>query len=219
MVEIVRDDLAAILKVESENQQRLALLDAPQRNPDDWALDVFLERSDPWEMFPLGSSTDEADPKPKPPPIVNVWFDEDTFDRRGNVVESQATTAIFHVDCYGYGRTRETDTGHEAGDRLAVFEAMRAARLVRNILMSAAYTYLGRQGTIAGRWLKSRKLIQPGGENGAVDNVVAVRLTFEVSFKEEAPQFEGQPLELIASSVLRAGDGRVLLQANYPHTP
>ena len=133
--EIVRDQIAAILKLESANQQVLA--DTAGKNPADWDMRVFVERSNPWEQFLDEESKDRS-------PLINVWFDTSTFPQgRGNTVERQNSESIFNIDCYGYGRSTDNpEGGHEPGDLLAALEAQKAVRLARNIIMAAEYTYL-----------------------------------------------------------------------------
>ena len=48
--EIVRDQIAAILKTEITSQIALATT-AGKPNPDDWKLRIFSERANPWEQF------------------------------------------------------------------------------------------------------------------------------------------------------------------------
>ena len=134
--EIIRDQIAAILTTEIASQQALAT--AAAKDPDEWKLRIFTERSNPWEQY---LNNPEADPSP----IVNVWFENDKFDPSGsNIDERQKTEAVYNIDCYGYGVSEDVIAGgHKPGDREAAFEVQKALRLVRNILMAAEYTYLG----------------------------------------------------------------------------
>ena len=109
--EIVRDQIAAILATEIANQQTLA--SQAGRNPDEWKVRVFSERSNPWDQF----QNDPADRSP----LVNVWYDNSTFPlNTSNVVEKQKGEGVFNLDCYGYGKSADDPTGGHLGDRPAI---------------------------------------------------------------------------------------------------
>lgn len=208
--EIIRDQIAAILASESASQQTLA--DQADKNPNDWKLRVFTERSNPWEQL-LNEQTDKT-------PIVNVWFDNSNFDpSASNIVERQKTEGIFNIDCYGYGlATDDPSCGHNPGDKEAAFTAHRAVRLVRNILMSADYTYLGLRGVVWGRWPDSITSLQPQIDGRQMQQLVAVRLAFRVVFNEFSPQISGQDLEFVSIDVMRTEDGEIVVEADYDYT-
>ncbi len=212
-VEIVRDEIAAILVTEVAAQMALATLAA--KDPNDWKLRIFTERSNPWEQW-LNNQDDRS-------PIVNIWIDGAAYDRgASNVSERQKTEATFNIDCYGYGRSRSDGAaGHIPGDQEAALEVQRALRLVRNILMAATYTYLGLRGLVWSRWPQSMTIFQPQMDGQTVQQVVGARLAFRVEFNEFSPQVEAQILELVAVDVIRAEDGEILLEADYayPLTP
>lgn len=212
--EIVRDTVAQILADESASQQALALAEIPPEDPDLWKIDVYSERANPWEKW-LNSpvSSDVA-------PIVNVWFDADTFDQgHGGVVDGQAAVGVFNVDCYGFACSRDDGgAGHVAGDEQAAREAQRAAKLVRNILMSSEYTYLGLRGMVSRRWLRSRTSFQPAQDSRTVQKIVAVRLSYEVKYLETSPQYVGENGELVSVELKRNSDGQVLAQLDYQAT-
>lgn len=211
--ELVRDTIAAILLVEQDGQQALARADG--KNPEDWRLRVFLERTSPWDEFvgatPDGETIDAA-------PIVNVLFENAESDASSsNTIERQKNTGTFFIDCYGYGVSRETDAGHLTGDEVAALEAQRAARLVRRILMAGKYNYLGLRGTVWRRWPGKKEALFPPREQNAAQHVKAVRVPLLVDFNELSPQVEGTPLALIAVTVKRADNGELtLFEANYP---
>lgn len=221
--EIVRDQIAAILKVESENQVALART-AGKPDPAQWALRVFVERSNPWEAF-QDDDEDERFRRVDRTPIVNVWFQRATFDKnRGDAVKTQAATpGIFNIDCYGCGVARDRSTGHDAGDELAAREAQRAVRWCRNILMSAQYFRLGfprsTTGIVLGRWPDSIEAFQPKQDERSVQQIDAARFALAVEFNEYSPQVVGQPLEIVASEVTRGVGGEVLLRTQINFTP
>lgn len=209
--EIVRDQIASALATEQANQVALATA-AGEPDPNLWALKVYAERSNPWEQA-LNDPTART-------PIVNVWYDNSTFNESAsNVIERQATTAEYNIDVYGFGLSQADGAGHKAGDRDAALEMARAVRLVRNILMSAQYTYLGlARGIVWQRWVRSITSLQPQLENATVQQVVAARISFSVEFNEYSPQFTPEVLETLALDIKRAEDGEIIAQAEYDYT-
>lgn len=207
--EIIRDTIAQILADESANQEALAT--AAGEDPDEWKLRVFIERSNPWEQWLTPSTpTDKS-------PVVNVWYDSSTFDKASsNTIERQTTDGRFNIDCYGYGVSASDGTGHTPGDEAAALKAQQAVRLVRNILMSGQYTYLGLRGTVWQRWVQSITVSQPQQGSTPAVQVVGARLQLTVRFSEFSPQVEPQILEAVAIDITRADDGRVLAQVEYP---
>lgn len=210
-VELVRNQIAAILALESTAQVALAIA-AGKPAPDLWTLRVYQERANPWEAFP--SQTCDTSP------VVNVWLDTVTFETSSsNIVERQKASAIINVDCYGYGVSADDgDLGHLAGDRNAAEAAQRAVRLVRNILTSAKYTYLGLRGLVWRRWVESITMMQPqqGGQN--VHHVTAGRVSLKIEFNEFSPQFPLETLELLTIDVHRTEDDQIIVEADYDYT-
>jgi hypothetical protein len=199
-VEIVRDQIAAILAVELANQAALGLELPPL---------VFSERADPWGQFIAAV--------PNMPPILNVWFDSATFDESSsNVVERQAMHAVYNIDCYGAAVSQdEGGDGHKPGDLEAALEAQRAYRLARNILMAGHYTYLGLRGLVWKRFPQTVSMFQPQLDNKASPRIVAARLALQVQFNELSPQVTGEPIESLLLEVKRQETGQVLLRAEY----
>lgn len=206
---VVADQIASILLLETAHQQELAL--QAGQDPNLWKLRVFQRRSEPWAVF---QETPEK-PAEDTSPIVNITLDNKRADRsRSNVVERQTVSAIYNLDCYGYGTAGASETGHDAGDELAEDAVYNAAALVENILMAGTYTYLGLRGTVGLRWIESTTIFRPQLDNQAIQHVIGARVALQVDFNEFSPQVVGQPLELIALTVKRPG-GQVLLQAEY----
>lgn len=205
--EIIRDKLAEILLEESTKQQELAVTEA--KDPNLWKLRIFSERADPWDEF--------GGENPDTTPLVNIWWASSNDDEKAsNVVERQRVVGTFHLDCYGYGVSAETSEGHTSGDESAALEAQRAARLVRNILMSAQYCYLGMRGVVGRRWRASAQAFQPAIDSRPVAHVSAIRIAMRVEFNEFSPQVEGVPLALISVAVKRTTNGQVIFTADYP---
>ena len=208
--EIVRARITAILANETASQQALAI--AGGQDPALYKLRIFEERSNPWEQY-LNDATDKS-------PLVNVWFDNASFDMSGsNIVERQKTNGTFNVDCYGYGvSSDDPQGGHNPGDREAAYAVQRALRLVRNILMSAEYTYLGLRRTVHQRWVQSITAFQPQQDAQNVRQVVGARVSFSVVYNEVSPQIELQTLDYIHLGILRAESGEILAELDYDYT-
>jgi hypothetical protein len=208
--EVIRDQIAAIIVLESNNQQSLAIADG--KDPDLWKLRVFNERYNPWEQF-LNTNTDRS-------PIVNVWYDSSNFDGlASNIVERQKAEAIYNIDCYGYGISSDDGaTGHNPGDRDAAFVVQRALRLVRNILMASTYTYLGLRGLVWQRWPQSVNVFQPNLDAQQVQKIVGARLELRVMFNEFSPQYVPETLEYLSVDVFRQEDGQLVAEADFDYT-
>ena len=206
--EIIRDQIAAILALEVVNQKALAT--AAGKDPALWDLKVYLERSNPWEQF-IGDTPDET-------PIVNVWFDNENFEKKAsNIVERQKANGIFNIDVYAIGVTEDDVlSGHKPGDREASFNAQRAIRLVRNILMAAENTYLQLTRGIAwDRFPQAITIFQPSIDAQQVQQIVGARLALNVSYNEFSPQVKGEIMELLSVDVHRTEDGLIVVEADY----
>lgn len=208
--EIIRDEIAAILATEVASQMALATVAG--EDPNDWKLRVYLERSNPWEVF-LNEQTDRS-------PLINVWYDNSNFNARAsNSVERQKSESIFNIDCFGFGMSQDTPSGgHKAGDQEAALEVQRAVRLVRNILMAGTYTYLGLRGLVWSRWPQSVTVFQPQIEARQIQQIVGARIAFKVVFNEFSPQVPSETLDLVSAEVSRSEDGAVVVNADYDYT-
>lgn len=203
--EIIRDQIAVTIATGTKSQMALAV--AANRNPDDWELRVFTERLNPWDYL-----VDKS-------PIVNVWFETSRYDRSSsNVMERQSSQSVFNIDCLGFSDSADDPKGgHIPGDQKAVENMHRAMRLVRNIMMHNAQTYLGMQGVVSSRWIDNISTFQPeNNANRSITHVVGGRIAMSVNFNEFSPQDEFDTLDYISVDVLRAENGQVLAEADYP---
>ena len=209
--EQIRDLIASILAAESVSQQALAV--TAGEDPSLWKLRVFIERSNPWEQF---VDTDPVDKSP----IIGVWFDNDSIDlSASNLAQRQKYEGVFNIDCYGYGEAADNPAGgHIPGDRLAALESQRAARLVRNILMSGPYFKLGASTVVIDRYIQSRTTFQPPIGSDAAFKVIATRLDFRVSFNEFSPQNTPETLEYLAATITQIDTGEVLAEVDFDYT-
>lgn len=207
--EVIRDQIAAILATEVASQ--MALATSAGKDPNDWKMRIFTERSNPWEQL-LNEQSDRS-------PIINVWFDNSNYDpRASNIVERQKSESVFNIDCYGYGiSSDQVGGGHNPGDKEAAFEVHRSLRLVRNILMAAEYTYLGLPGLVWQRWPQSITVFQPQLDGRQIQQIVGARLAFRVMFNEFSPQVTPETLELVSVDVIRKEDGEIVVEADYEY--
>jgi hypothetical protein len=209
-LEVIRDEIAGILAVESAGQQALAT--AADEDPRLWTLRVFTERSNPWSEF--SETPDQLDAYP----IINVLIENANVDLgASNVVEKQTYEAVFNIDCYGYGVSAElpNDAGHTPGDEAAAKDAQRAARLVRNILMAGAHTYLGLRGVVGRRMVTSITAFQPSIDGRQVQQVSAVRVVLAVKFIQHSQQVSGEPFESVYATCKRRETGEIYFAAQY----
>jgi hypothetical protein len=201
-VEVVRDKIASILALECAKQGELGLdlVKVPR---------VFLERSNPWGMLVENPVAQR--------PIVNVWFDTETFDgAASSVVDRQKADATFNIDVYASGESAEAGAGHTPGDELAAINCHAALRLVRQIIMSGYYTYLDLpRGIVWRRFPQTLSVFQPTSDGRAVSNVVAGRIALVVGFNEMSPQVASQLLESLRVEVIRQETGELYLRAQY----
>lgn len=212
--EIIRDKIAVILATESASQVALAT-SAGEPDPTLWNLEVYIERSNPWEKWlNVDSASITASDLI---PIVNVWFDNSSPDlSASNVVRDQQMRGTFNVDCYGFAISEDDGgAGHLPGDREAVFACQRAVRLCRNILMAGEYTYLGLRGVVGQRMPQSITMMQTGADNSNVLQAVAARFALDVVYEENSPQIVGTEIDEIFVDVSRTGDGKLVVEADY----
>lgn len=209
--EQIRDLIGTILATEIVNQQSLAT--TAGKDPRLWKLRVFVERANPWEHYIDAPDNDSDDAIP----TVNITLNsQNTDEGRSNTVERQRVKSTLYIDCIGYGKPEATGSGHLAGDEKAAFEAQRAVRLVRNILMAGHYTYLGsargQDQLVLSRMVSSVTYFQPEVDRQAIPNVLAARINFDVEHNETSPQVEGTPLSTVDVDVKRLDTGEVIAE-------
>lgn len=211
MAEIVRDQIANLLVVETLNQVQLATT-AGKPDPDLWNLRVFVNRANIWEIFPNFTESKV--------PVINIYRDTETFEpRASNVIERQRCSATYRIDCYGYGESAdEPDGGHIPGDAAAIEAVERAVRLVRNILMAGENTYLKLRGYVGTRWIDNITHFQPEQDSQNSHHVVGSRISFRVEFNELSPQVPAETLELLSVQVKRTEGNQVVIAADFDYT-
>lgn len=214
--ELIRDQIAAILAIEKENQKTLA--QGAGQNPDLYDFKVTIERARPWFSESNSDGTENGELKNG---LVNVYFDSDNFDNPGsNIIETQNAKGNFILDCYGFKNSKRNGNSiTEYGDEYSSYEVDRVSRLVRNIIMSATYSYLllGRTAfpdninlqIVQKRYIIRREKFFPqqNGENS--ENIIGERLTLRVDYIENSPQENLEVLETLITQCSRGEDGEV----------
>jgi hypothetical protein len=165
-VEKVRDQIAAILSLELQNQFTLAS-EAGKSNAADYDIKIYVENARPYD-----TTGDEI------VSLVNVVLQEVTALHSNPRIGDQKEQAIFHIYCIANGNT----IGDFRDDRSATFRAWKIMRFVRRILMSEPYTYLGIRKTVTSRTFTKMEAGTPNVQ--AAQAFTVVRASFEVQFTE-----------------------------------
>lgn len=217
--EIVRDQVAAILEANQAAQVALAVT-ASKPDPSLWKLRVFAERANPWELF----LNEIENATPDTSPIVNVWYETGSFDEaKGDPVKVQTHNLTINVDVYGWGIAKGVSGGGQSpGDESAALTTQRGVRLVRNILMAAANTYLELRPVpetdgdprVSSRWLDSITAFQVQLGNDSAHQVHGARMQFTVQVNEFSPQADtSNILEQVSTDVYSADRPAVAVTA------
>ena len=187
-VEIVRDQICGILALETAHQFELAEA-AGESSKDDYNIKVYLENDHPWE---LQTEEDES-----VFPLVNVSLVGDTRQKGTDDRNKSNMTATFNIDCYATG----TFDGDGRLGRMATVKAWKTARIIRNILCAANYSYLGLRGVVLSRAVNSRTTGMPS-QQSAAGRVCIVRVVMTVDLIEHSPQVEGVEISPISLEIL-----------------
>jgi len=166
-VEAVRDQIAAILSLELQNQFEKAEQEG-KPNAADYDIDIYAENSRPYDT----AGDDEM------VSLVNIVLQEITVPHSNPRIGDQKEQAIFHVYCIANGNT----TGDFRDDKSATFRAWKIMRLVRRILMSEPYAYLGMRKIVTSRTFTKMEAGTPNVQQAQAFTVI--RAYFEVQFVE-----------------------------------
>jgi hypothetical protein len=203
--EIVRNKIASILATEEANQRVLAT-DA-SKDPNLWKFSVFIERAKPWLVL-----TDNNGSEIGEMPLVNVSFDNDSFDNKGSAnIGFQKARGIFYIDCYATKNRTISMTGDEASSK----EADRIARLVRNIIMHGNYTYLDLRQTVTRRFITRREKLQPDIKMEGLENVIVSRISVEVEYEEYTNQGVPVTMEQVFGQCKVSDTSQVYFDSNF----
>lgn len=194
--EIVRDRIAEILAYETSSQQLQA--SNAGIDPSPYTYDVFVERGRPFERYIDGGSV---------VPIVNVWFNRDSYDEgRSNSTTRQLFNGDFYIDCYASSKSKASDSGHFSGDKLAIFNVHRVARIVRQVIMHPKYSRLGCEN-VWDRYVTNREVFNV--DTGSNFNVAGARLTLNVSYNEVQRFVEPEIMESVYITLYHEPDGLI----------
>lgn len=196
-IEIIRDQVAALLALDLENQHRLAV-EAGDPNAEDYNAAVFVENDDPLQYV------DSDTPGANPFPCLNVSLDSTEQEKGTASVNTSRMNATILVDVYAAGNA---DGGGDFGTSAAL-KAWKTARLARNILRAEANTYLRLRGVV-GRVSFRFQSGEPNKPQSAI-RVRMVRITLGVDYVEGVPMSPSDSLEVVAARITD-GDGRVVL--------
>ena len=195
-IEVIRDQIAALLAVDFRRQAELAA-ESGATDSGDYNVAVYVESDDPLQYV------DEDTPGANPFPCVNVILDSTDADKGTASVNKQAFTAKFYVDCYAEGNDAEDgEFSYKAAQR-----AWKTARLVRRILRAEANTYLRLRG-IVGRVSWSFQAGEPSNTRSAI-KVKMVRATLTIDYVENVASTEGA-LDWDIVGIVADENGRVL---------
>jgi hypothetical protein len=186
-IELVREQIAAILYYEMANQYTLAVADEDPVS-DDYLTTVFVENDEPLNFVESDNPLF---------PLINVSVDREgraSKDSSASVNYRKNKGTIF-IDCYQTGNF----DGNFAG-RKATIKAWKLARCVRAILESDEYTYLKLRSLVTGHEITRRQAFVPDMQNSAL-KVVVVRLELDVTYDQAAPITTGPELEIITVKI------------------
>jgi hypothetical protein len=117
----------------------------------------------------------------------------------------QKEKASFVIDCIAFGN----NGGEDWNERVAAARAWKTARVIRRILMSEQYAYLGLRGIVGSRTVASIETGVPENGGDALA-VVTARIIFDVIFLECAIGATGPIIEGIDFTI-EPSSGEVLI--------
>jgi hypothetical protein len=184
-VEKIRDHLALIIKGETQNQYAIAQeMGAP--DADDFNFRVFIENTRPYD----------TGGEPPIEPFVNIMLQQAAPLPGNPRMGAQKESAGFLIDCIAFGN----DGGEEWDEKAASIRAWKTARVIRALLMSEQYLYLGLRGVVGARNIVSMETGTPDNDENAL-TAITVRITLDVQFMERSLGTSGPILEAIDYTV------------------
>jgi hypothetical protein len=184
-IEVVRDQLAALLSLELQNQFVLAR-DKGIPRPQDYNINVFVENTRPYDGAMIGYGQIS---------LVNILISKVTVPTSNPRIGNQKEKAVIFIDCAADGN----NAGDFRDDKSATFRAWKIMRLVRRIIMSDQYAYLGMRGTVTSRTVTQMEAGSPNVQ--AALALTVIRATLEVEFVERSIETPSVILEGIDYTV------------------
>jgi hypothetical protein len=192
-IEKIRDQVSAILKIETAAQYAMALA-AGAADAGDYRIGIWQEKSRPWQI-------NEDAEKKNPFPLVNVSLMGFHADGSGGpAVGQKKYTGEIYLDCYASGEF----TADESDDTDSARRAWKVGRVIRNILSSEQYSYLGLRGIVRDIRIVEGKTGDPRNQNeNSAQSVTICRLVLQINYYEDTPQAspaEFEEYNFVASS-------------------
>lgn len=208
-MEIIRDEIAAIIAVEIANQKVLAVAD--NQDPALYDFSIYTEKTTAWEMIENSDGKIETQV-----PLVNVYIESASIvNSKGSDVTQTVYNVKYNIDCLSAKNHSVSQSGIMRADELAARDAQRVIRLVRNILQSAVYRRLNYGGIISNRSLSSITMFQPQINNTSAQHVVGSRLVYTADITEYSPEYEAEIIDLIQGYCTRGDDGKILFEIEF----
>jgi len=176
-VELIRDNISAILKIECVAQHELA-----KGKPDegDYRIGVWKEKSRPWSL------TEDSE-KENPFPLVNVQLREVKLDTPpGSTFGQKKYVCVFHLDCYAHGEFG----AEESDDTDSTLKAVKIGRVIRNILTSEHHAYFGLRGIVRDYRITQGTIGDPRNAEQSAQSITIYRLVLSVEYYEDSPKVE-----------------------------
>jgi len=182
--EKARDQIAAILSMELQNQYRLAK-ESGMENAEDYNVKIFVENNRTYDTAEKELISH-----------VNIVLQDLTVPKSNPRIGKQTTHARFDLYCLANGNT----AGYFYDDKSATFRAWKIMRLIWQIIMSEPYTYLGMRKIVTHRAFTKMEAGMPS-EQGAQAFTV-IRASLDVHFAEgyfggPSVPFEGYDFEVL----------------------
>jgi len=207
--EIVRDKIASILALEVANQVYLAGQEGEEST--DWDFDIYLERSNPWELV-----EDTDGNVLRQTPLVNVYYESSTISPgMSDSVERQTYDVVINIDCLSAKNNKLVDGEIKKGDELASLDVQRVARLVRNIIASAFYRKLEMPTIVHERVVHSITMFQPNINDRPAQACIGARVVVNVSINEYSPQAVPETIDIVGGTITRGDDGLVYCNLRF----
>lgn len=196
-IELIRDQIAALLAVDFAHQAELAA-EAGVKSKRDYDVAVYVENENPLQYV------DDEEPESNPFPCVNVSVDSSGNGSGTGSVNKQSMVATIFLDAYATGNTGSSeDFGMRAG-----LKAWKTARLCRRILRAEKNTFFRLRGIVGNVGWKFQAF-EPDNVQSAI-RVRIVRITLTVPYVEDVEITEGV-LNWEINGIITDENGKILV--------
>lgn len=184
---IVRQFIADILKVELMGQAARAHASGLDARP--YQVRVFEEADRPYDHWLNPQEGVGLDPRP----LVNVCCDSGS-SLPGSSIEVSQSRVQFNCDVYAFATSKASNGGQELADTQAANLTLRAAGVVRNILMSSPFRYLKvdqfpeTKGLVGSRTITSFETFSVASDQKLVTGLRGLRLVLSAHLNEKLTQ-------------------------------